>query len=281
VLDQIETRQTRNLSVDADVYLSLLKRCLTAYIYPESSCREVRPTSRIKRVPVGILNKLGLKLIRAYPFDPEKRASGKDWPGIVGYSMVGLKRLDNLQFCVETVLEEGIPGDLLEAGVWRGGASILMRAILKIWGVRDRVVWLADSFEGMPVSVALADLAVGDYSGMPFLSISQAEVEAAFRRFELLDSQVKILKGWFKDTLPGAPISKLAVLRLDGDLYGSTMDGLNGLYYKVSRGGFVIIDDYNRIPPCKQAVTEFREQHHITDPIERIDDDGVYWRKSI
>lgn len=194
--------------------------------------------------------------------------------------MVGLKRLDNLQFCIETALEEGIPGDLLEAGVWRGGAGILMRAILKIWGVRDRVVWLADSFEGVPASSAPADVAVGDHSGMPFLAVSQDEVESAFRRFDLLDGQVKVLKGWFKDTLPAAPISKLAVLRLDGDLYESTMDGLNGLYHKVSPGGFVIIDDYNRIPPCKQAVTEFRDKQHVTDGIERIDDDGVFWRKS-
>lgn len=55
MLDQLETRQTGNLSVDADAYLSLLKRCLTAYIYPESSYREVRPGSRIKQIPVGIL----------------------------------------------------------------------------------------------------------------------------------------------------------------------------------------------------------------------------------
>jgi Macrocin-O-methyltransferase (TylF) len=283
MLDQLEIKQG-GLSVDADVYLSLLKRCLTAYIYPESSNREVRPTSRIKQIPVRVLNKLGLKLVRAIPFDPEKRAIGSDWPGIVGYSMIGLKRLGNLQFCVETALEEGIPGDLLEAGVWRGGAAILMRAILKIWGVQDRVVWLADSFEGLPASTAPADLEVGDYSGVPFMAIPQTEVAAAFQRFELLDGQVKFLKGWFKDTLPTAPVSKLAVLRLDGDLYESTMDGLNGLYQKVSPGGFVIIDDYNddynRIQPCKQVVTEFRDKHRISDAIVKIDDDGVYWRKS-
>ena len=64
--------------------------------------------------------------------------------------MVGLARLDNVQHCVEDVLRNRVPGDLIEAGVWRGGVTILMRAILKAHGVSDRNVWVADSFRGLP-----------------------------------------------------------------------------------------------------------------------------------
>ena len=105
------------------------------------------------------------------------------------------------------------------------------------------------------------------------------EVQENFRRYSLLDDQVRFLKGWFCDTLPKAPIGQLAVLRLDGDLYESTMDGLNALYSKVSPGGFVIVDDYGDFAPCRNAVNEFRQLHGINEPIEKIDWTGVFWRK--
>jgi len=266
---------------DPDLYLDLLKRCLTGYLYPESSNREIRSDrnlSLVKRQLVQFLNRRGCKLFKTVPFDARARELGKDWPSI-GYSMVGLKRLDNLQFCVESVLKEGVPGDVLEAGVWRGGSCILMRAILQLRGVTDRTVWVADSFQGLPAPSHEADRDY-DLSGFTTLAISQADVEAAFQRFGLLDSQVKFLKGWFKDTLSSAPLSRLAVLRLDGDLYESTMDILNALYHKVSAGGFIIVDDYRVLAPCRQAVHDFRERTGIADPIREIDGTGVFWKKS-
>ena len=114
----------------------------------------------------------------------------------------------------------------------------------------------------------------------PILAIPLEEVQENFRRYNLLDDQVQFLKGWFCDTLPTAPIEKLAVLRLDGDLYESTMDGLNALYDKVSPGGFIIVDDYGDFEPCHRAITEFRQARNINDPIEVIDWAGAYWRKS-
>jgi O-methyltransferase len=94
----------------------------------------------------------------------------------------------------------------------------------------------------------------------------------------LLDDQVCFLKGWFKDTLPSAPIEKLAVMRLDGDMYGSTMDAFANLYHKLSPGGFCIIDDY-AIEGCRNAVNDFREQHNVQEPLQVIDWTGRYWRK--
>jgi hypothetical protein len=154
-----------------------------------------------------------------------------------------------------------------------------MRALLKLRGVTDRTVWVADSFEGLPAPSHEAD---GDFdlSGFSALAVSQPEVEAAFQTFGMLDGQVRFLKGWFKDTLAFAPVLKLAVLRMDGDLYESTMDILNALYHKVSVGGYTIVDDYHALPPCEQAVRDFRERLQISDPIQEIDGTGVFWKKS-
>jgi O-methyltransferase len=98
-------------------------------------------------------------------------------------------------------------------------------------------------------------------------------------RYGLLDDQVRFLRGWFKDTLPDAPIRQLAVLRIDGDLYESTMDVLTHLHPKVTAGGFVIVDDYGEIASCRQAVTDYRSAHSIDNPIMPIDWTGVYWRR--
>jgi Macrocin-O-methyltransferase (TylF)/Methyltransferase domain len=171
-----------------------------------------------------------------------------------------------------------VPGDFLEAGVWRGGTCIFMRALLKLRGITDRTVWVADSFEGLPKPSLDADRNY-DLSAISMLSVSQEDVQAAFQRFGLLDGQVKFLKGWFKDTLPNAPVERLAVLRMDGDLFESSTDILKALYHKVAPGGFVIVDDYYAAPPCKAAVDEFRARTGIAAPIRDIDGTGVFWRK--
>ena len=178
-----------------------------------------------------------------------------------------------------------MPGDFIETGVWRGGACIFMRAILKAYGVTDRSVWVADSFAGVPAPSPdkyPADVPTEFYSQFftaNELAVSMEQVQDHFSRYGLLDGQVRFLKGWFSETLASAPIESLAVARLDGDLYESTMDALVALYPKLSRGGFVIIDDYY-LPNCGKAVQDFRNQHGITDEIIPIDWASVYWRRT-
>jgi O-methyltransferase len=106
-----------------------------------------------------------------------------------------------------------------------------------------------------------------------------ATVKENFRRYDLLDGQVEFLVGWFKDTLAQAPVEKLAILRLDGDMYQSTMDALTALYGKVSVGGFIIVDDYCTFESCRSAVSDFRRSETITDTIYDIDGMGVFWQK--
>jgi len=110
------------------------------------------------------------------------------------------------------------------------------------------------------------------------LAVSLEDVRKNFERYELLDDQVQFLVGWFKDTLPSAPIDRLAVLRLDGDMYESTIQSLDALYPKLSPGGYCIIDDHH-LPECRAAVADYRGRHKITDEIRRIDWAGVYWQR--
>jgi hypothetical protein len=217
-----------------------------------------------------------------YEDDPEWRRKcleGWGWPGRA-VSMIGLRRLNNIEESVEHVLANNIPGDIIETGAWRGGAAIFTRAVLAAYDVRDRIVWVADSFQGMPVPDPKsypADAGL-DLSGEARLAVSLEETQRNFRRYGFLDDQVRFLKGWFKDTLPHAPIERLAILRLDGDLYESTTDALTHLYPRVSSGGYVIVDDY-WFPACRRAVEDYRAAHGISDEIVPIDSQGAYWIK--
>lgn len=270
------------------LYLDLIKKALTFILWPEPPVPvdEVQyPRPLIKRGIVRLVTQLlrfkNLQLvITQTPATLEQREEGRTWPGYAD-TMVGLRRLDNLQFCIEVAIQEGIEGDLIETGVWKGGACILMRAVLAAHAIEDRKVYVADSFEGLPKPDAQkypSDKGDMHYS-LKFLAVSQEEVENNFRRYGLFDDQVVFLKGWFKDTLPTAPIEKLAVLRLDGDMYGSTMDSLRNLYPRLSKGGFCIVDDYALVG-CKNAVDDFRAEQGINSKLEVVDYSCRYWRKT-
>lgn len=212
--------------------------------------------------------------------DAQIRRDGRDWPSRA-YTMIGIKRLSNLQHCIEEVLRNEVAGDLIETGVWRGGATIFMRAVLKVDNVTNRQVWVADSFEGLPrpdPDQYPADLGNVLHQNRE-LAITMDEVKANFERFHLLDAQVCFIKGWFRDTLPVSPVKQLAILRLDGDLYESTMVALKHLYPKLSVGGYVIVDDYGAIAACQKAVDDYRTEQGIDSELTWIDWTGVYWQR--
>jgi O-methyltransferase len=195
--------------------------------------------------------------------------------------MIGRVRLDHLQWCVEQVLGAGTPGDLMETGVWRGGACILMRAVLAAAGDRERLVWAADSFAGLPRPDGRypEDASDEHWKRNNILAVPLEEVKAAFARYGLLDGQVRFLPGWFHESLPAAPVQSLALLRLDGDMYGSTMDALVHLYPRLSAGGFLIVDDYGAVPGCRKAVDDYRRAHGVLEALRKIDWTGVWWQK--
>src|SRR5258706_9677429 len=200
--------------VDAgSLYIDLVKRCLTNSIYPDSEKFVLKPDKPIKRAVINLLAKRGIQAVR--PMSTEARLEGREWPQYA-HTMVGQARLDNIERCVEEALRDGIRGDLIETGVWRGGSTILMRAILKARGDMNRRVWVADSFEGLPPPNAERYPADAGHTFhlADDLAISIDQVKSNFDRYGLLDEQVVFLKGWFLDTLPTAPIDALAVMRL-------------------------------------------------------------------
>jgi hypothetical protein len=273
------------LDTGTELYLDLMKRCLMNSIYSGSEVKEFAPSRGYKRLffnwfLLPALRRSGARVVIPYQYDVQNRLNGTDWSPMA-HTMIGRNRLDNLQSCIQHVLANDIPGDFIETGVWRGGATIFMRAMLKAWEDTSRIVWVADSFEGLPEpdehnypkDKGDAHHTYGE------LAVPLQTVQENFRKYALLDNQVRFLKGWFKDTLPTAPIEKLAILRLDGDMYESTMDGLKNLYAKLSPGGFLIVDDYGAVPACKDAVHDFRRDNGISEEIIRIDWGGVYWQK--
>ncbi len=162
-------------------------------------------------------------------YDARARALGHDWPSLA-HTMIGTMRMRNLRHLCEEAIFNEIPGDFVETGA----------------------EFPADAGDTLHTRDQLA--------------VSRAEVEENFRRYGLLDDKIVFLEGWFKDTLPNAPIDKIAVLRLDGDMYESTIQALDSLYHKVSPGGAVIIDDYF-LKACAEAVTDFRNKHGIVAPL--------------
>jgi hypothetical protein len=248
-----------------DLYLDLLEQTLTGAILED----------------VGfIASPSNPKPVHADHYDERARLIGIDWPSRA-HTMIGLTRLRSLRCQVSQVLDDNVPGDFIETGVWRGGASIYMRALLAAHGIKDRRVWVADSFAGLPPPnpVEFPADAGDELYRISVLSASLDEVKRNFVKYNMLDAQVEFLPGWFKDTLPQAPIEKLAILRLDGDLYESTIQALMSLYDKLSPGGFAIVDDFV-LPGCRQAVDDFRADRQIGEPLIDIDGTASFWRKT-
>ena len=218
----------------------------------------------------------------ALPYDEHVRRVGRDWPS-QAHTMIGIARLNNLRELTTRALREGVPGHFIETGVWRGGGCILMKAVVEAFNASGRRVYVADSFQGLPP--ARPDLYPADqmYVGlMPDqLRVSADEVRAHFAAYDLLDDDVIFLEGLFQVTLPKLQESAFALIRLDGDMYESTIVALAALYPKVSPGGFIIIDDYGAIPACRAAVNDFRSEHSVRDPMHEIDWTGVWWQKPL
>lgn len=267
---------------ERSLYLDLMKKVLLNFIYGQVEEKPFTSSRVLFWRWLGFaLHACGFRISWRKPYDPRKRLIGSGWPH-VAHTMIGIKRLENIEYCVREVLKHNVPGDLIEAGVWRGGGTIFMRAVLKAFNVTDRLVWVADSFQGLPPPNAKkypADAGSKAHARRR-LRITQEQVQDNFKIYGLLDDQVRFLKGWFCDTLPSAPIQKLAVVRLDGDMYGSTIEGLENLYPKLSIGGYLIVDDYGALSSCKKAVSDYRKAHGIAEEIIPIDWTGVYWKRT-
>jgi O-methyltransferase len=267
----------------AELYLDLMKKVLTRALIAKGMERHTisphGPKSWLLYRFNHLAARFGLEAVRLTASSAEDYLeSGNAARNRVedAETMLGTRQLDQMQRCVVDVLTRNIPGDLIEAGVWRGGMTIFMRAALKAYQVADRKVWVADSFAGLPTidrRHETFDWKSGD------MAISVETVRGNFARYGLLDEQVVFLKGFFAETLPNAPVRSLSILRVDADLYQSTMDVLRNLYSALSVGGYAIFDDYQNLPDCRRAIDEFRSERGIKEEVCRIDDRAIYWQK--
>jgi O-methyltransferase len=258
------------------MYLDLLERAVTHTLYFPPDVRDL--PDNVKESFEQEFEKAGITDLGGAGAQ-QRRNEGRDWP-LFAQTMIGRKRTHNVRTLVERVIAERVPGDLIEAGCWRGGTVIMMRGVLKAHGINDRTVFAADSFQGLPEPDPErfpADSGDINYTAAE-LAVSIDEVKGNLARYGLNDGGVEFLEGWFRDTLPTVRDRRWALVRLDGDLYESTMDGLVNLYPQLSPGGYLIVDDYGW-ENCRQAVEDYRSEHGITAPIERIDWVGAWWRK--
>ncbi len=194
------------------------------------------------------------------------------------FTMVSTEALVDLAHQVRAVLAYGIPGDFVECGAWRGGASFLMADLLRQAGVADRKVWLCDSFEGIPppqeidgaAAKAWAENKEGQFS-FDNLRVSLEDVQQSAARLGLA-SHTEFVKGYFEQTLPAVRerIGPISILRIDCDWYASVRCCLDNLYDQVVEGGFVIFDDYHTFDGCARAVHEFLGERGLSYRIEHV-----------
>jgi len=245
-------------------YLDLLEKSLLNTIYGESKL-EMRMRAILQRVRHPYLTRRGALA----------------WPARA-HTMIGPKRLRNLRELVECTIREDIPGDYIETGVWRGGACILIRGILAAYGINNRRVFCADTFRGLPRPnpKQYPEDKRDRLFSFAELAVSEPTVRRNFAAYDLLDDRVVFLKGLFGETLPTLSSGRFSLIRLDGDMYESTLDALTHLYDRLSDGGFVIIDDYGGLKGCRKAVHDFLAKRSLKVEIHAVDETGVWMRKS-
>ncbi|MGK0173949.1 MAG: O-methyltransferase [Ulvibacter sp.] len=248
----------------------------------------------IKRVVKKVINRFGYEL-RSKSASQKKYAleykieEEYNFELICSHTMLSYLKLATLYEQVIYCDQQGINGDFVECGVWKGGAVGAMVLANLRYGAQRRRIHLFDAFDDLcePDPEIDGEQAIEDMNqlmGKPVNNLSGklSPVKGVYDSRgghgtiegckELLIGKLKydeglliFHKGWFQETLPGAvrEIDKIAILRLDADWYTSTKICLDYLYDKVMKGGIIIIDDYGRYDGCKKAVDEFLDQRGI------------------
>lgn len=185
-------------------------------------------------------------------------------------TMLATHRARNLIEFAREVEREGIPGSIVDCGVWNGGSTVLMAI-----GAPNREIWALDSFEGMPRPGPRDPDARPEWEGM--IRGSEASLSDGFDRYIGDTSRLHVVKGWFQDTLPGAldGVDEIAILHVDADWYESVKLVLETLYERVVPGGMVAIDDFKVWQGARDATLEFRRRENVRSPMR----EGHYWRK--
>jgi hypothetical protein len=285
----LSTPPRESENVGTQLYLDILKRSILNEIYLDDELRVAylrRCLTGADSFDYAVLHDIRTRRREQYDELKQSRQRGKFVNRDISdsgfsHSMIGHARIDSLHDCLDIIRLQSIPGDLVECGVWRGGACIFMAGYLIAHELSGRKVIAADSYEGLPVPSLPQDMNLDLSKHLyPQLAVSRETVQDNFSVYGLNNNNIVFLKGWFKDTLPDAPVEQIALLRMDGDLYESTTDILQSLYDKVADDGIIIVDDF-AIDACKAAVIDFFTARKLPNPtFQTIDWTGVWFRKA-
>jgi len=183
------------------------------------------------------------------------------------FTMVTNKNLMTLYNLVRQVNRLELPGDIVECGVWNGGSAAVMGLanIEEVHSSIDRMIWLFDSFQGLPPASDKDGEAERKNYFEGWNKGDVNKVHKVFRKLRVPLTRVNIIPGWFETTLMRAEIDRIAILHIDADWYKSVKLVLDVFYNKVVPGGFVILNDYGAWPGCNRAVDDFLVEHGMTD----------------
>jgi hypothetical protein len=244
-------------------YYEVLQNYVTGLIFGKEE-HTITSTAPFQKVPLN----MGL------------RSQGLDWT-YLGDTITGLVRIDSLKNILHDVFQNEIAGDFIETGVWRGGMSIFARGVLRANNQMHRKSFVCDSFQGLPPGDRDLDPHDKTWHRINYLEVSEVVVAENFKAASLLDPNVIFVKGYFNNTMSEVAkmTESLAIMRLHGAMYESTVDVLYHLYEKLSIGGYVIVNDWNGFP-SKTACEDFFKVHGISPVIVGVDALSVYWQKT-
>jgi hypothetical protein len=218
---------------------------------------------------------------------PPSTADAELWRAVTRYTMTSETAVYALADGVRYIVANGIPGAIVECGVWRGGSMMAVARVLLELGETDRDLYLFDTFEGMPAPTS-RDV---EWGGDPALELLAGErrdddstlwaqaplehVRSALHATGYPTSKIHFVPGRVEETIPDAAPASIAILRLDTDWYESTKHELNHLYPRLASGGVLIIDDYGWWQGAREATDEYFREAGRTPFLVRVDDAGV------
>ncbi len=197
------------------------------------------------------------------------------------YTMTTPPRIYALVRAVEYVVARGVPGALVECGVWRGGSMMAVALTLQRLGATDRDLYLFDTFAGMTpptdedvrqTGERAADLLADESREADVWAVASLdEVREAVLDVGYPHERIHFVQGPVEETLPAHAPTEIALLRLDTDWYASTKHELVHLYPRLGRGGVLIVDDYGFWQGARQAVDEYMSENRVSLLLNRID----------
>ena len=199
-----------------------------------------------------------------------------------GYSMLSTIRLLTLYQLVKEVQLQGLKGDIVECGVWNGGAcAIMAKSYQDAGGRNERSIWIFDSFEGLPPPGERDGESVAKYYFKGFSQGNLDKVRLIFNKLSVPFDNVKVVKGWVEDTLPKNNLGPVALLHIDTNWYESVKVALDNIYDKIVVGGFIMVDDFFFFEGCRNAVLDFLKERGIEHKVQitKVDRSAVYFQK--